>query len=580
MKLTIAKLAALLLFFASALSSHGQTITYTSPNAGTDPTIPVTAMVHLNFQAVYQLKADLSGGIIGQVQSGGSISLQVFEYDPTQPQGVGSLLYKKFTQSSTTDYGGIAETFSVTGTNLNNLLIINTDNIKALGQKSHIYVSGAPVSCLPSGSTLLNTVMKEGFNTPTAQCQAIERNQPVIVKVTMTNAVASSVKIPGVGILNIPQGSALRPFATYSGPFGRVTIGSHRGKWEDVLTPENTQAAIKAALADNVDMIELDVWLSSDSVPIVYHDMGLNKRTTLTGPVANFSFSQLNGLPIRNRFDELISNPDTRLISLSAALDILQSDPKKTFINLDRSANSIAVFKRVYQLVSSKGMLDRCIFKGRFDPATQTESDPDLPTVANFRRAFAEMFPSSTPADRDIMIANMYYTPVLFDNATNSYDETTAAKFQQFMLEWINLGFADAFELNFKAYHAGSPAYAVDDDHHIVLLHQWSTLNNHNFVEWVHSYNIPVGIFAGEPEVAAVPQYGPGGVMDRDTTNLVSGVVFELPDQGYIGQVRDVAQYDFRGDPDFYVTAGADYVITDRPDQLLGYLRAINRATH
>lgn len=574
MKLQIAKLLTFLLL--AELGVHAQAVVYFSPNTGADGS-RVEDMVHLNFRAVYDLNADLSGGIIGQVQPGGSIVLEVFEYDPGKSQGIGGLLYKKTTNATTTNYGGATVQVGVTDNNLLRPIIVSSDNVKAMGQRTSIYTSNGSFSCLPPGFGLLSTVMKEGFVATTDECEFLERNQPVIIRVTQTNANASSVKIPGIGTYDIPK-KGHQPFAVFNGTLGSVTIGAHRGNWESPQAPENTRAALQAALNNNSDMIELDIAVSSDGIPVVFHDLGLNKRTSLSGPIANAPFSQLNGLPIRNRFDELPpANPNLVMISLDDALTFFQGDPKKTFLNLDKSVNDMPTFKKVYQVVKNHNMIDRCIFKGRFAPAANDPNDVNLPTVAGLRQAFADMFPSNTITEREAMISDMYFTPVLFDDFNVTNNDALAGKFFTFMNSFVQAGFADGFELNYKAFPKGNSAlYTIDDNSHIMLLRGWAVLGNKNFVDWVHSFKLPVGVFASEAEVGAVPQYT-GSPTSRDQNNLVSGTVFET---NLLPVVTDQAAYDFRGNPDFYIKAGADYVITDRPDQLLAYLTAIRRNKH
>ena len=577
MKIRLIKLFLLLLLIAGAGRGYGQTVVYNSPNAGVDGS-RVQDMVHMDYRTIYTMGADMSGGIIGQVSSGGSIRLEVFEYDPARPQGIGDLVYGKVSTGTTTDYGGIAETHSVTGTRINNVIIVMTDNVKALGQKSRIYATGTNFTCLPASATLTSSVMGDGLIPETEPCTALERYQPVIIKVTQTNATAFSVRVPGIGTYYLPNKNH-RPFASYAGPFGRVTVGAHRGIWESNQDPENTPRALRKALARNVDMIELDIAITSDGVPVIFHDNGLTKRTSIVGgPITSFPFSRLDGIPIRNRFDEIlyIGPDEDGLLSLDKALAVLQSDPKKTFINIDKSANDMATFKKVYQIVAARGMLDRCIFKGRFDGVNDSPTDVNKPTVAGLRQAFADMFPNVSVQDRENLIRDMYFTPVLFDNGGSNYDDTKANLFYQYMNGFILAGFADGFELNFKAFPAGSANYATDNNSNIIMLRPWTVLGNQNFVSWVHSFNLPVGVFASEPEVGAAPQYT-GLPNERDMNNLVSGTVWE---PNFLPEIRDQPVYDFRGDPGFYLAAGADYVITDRPDQLTAYLRAISRSTH
>lgn len=61
---------------------------------------------------------------------------------------------------------------------------------------------------------------------------------------------------------------------------------------------ENTMASFEKAIALGVDMIELDVHLSSDKVPVVIHDSTVNRTTAKTGWVADYESNELRALGI------------------------------------------------------------------------------------------------------------------------------------------------------------------------------------------------------------------------------------------------------------------------------------------
>ena len=60
-----------------------------------------------------------------------------------------------------------------------------------------------------------------------------------------------------------------------------MIVIAHRGSSQ--LAPENTLPAIKQALHDGVDAIEIDVQLTQDNKVIVIHDEWLNRTTTGSG---------------------------------------------------------------------------------------------------------------------------------------------------------------------------------------------------------------------------------------------------------------------------------------------------------
>ncbi len=67
---------------------------------------------------------------------------------------------------------------------------------------------------------------------------------------------------------------------------------AHRGASAEA--PENTLAAFKKAAEAGVDVIELDVHLSADGVPVVIHDARADRTTSLKGLVSSFTAEELS----------------------------------------------------------------------------------------------------------------------------------------------------------------------------------------------------------------------------------------------------------------------------------------------
>ena len=69
---------------------------------------------------------------------------------------------------------------------------------------------------------------------------------------------------------------------------------AHRGGSH--LAPENTLAAFRHALTLPIDAIELDVHMSRDGHPIVFHDHTVDKRTNGTGNILDLDLAYLRSL--------------------------------------------------------------------------------------------------------------------------------------------------------------------------------------------------------------------------------------------------------------------------------------------
>ena len=109
-----------------------------------------------------------------------------------------------------------------------------------------------------------------------------------------------------------------------------ITI-AHRGA--KAHAPENTIASFEKAIEMGVDMIELDVHLSNDLVPMVIHDDTVDRTTLATGNVANFSAKKLQqlGVPSLEDVFTLVQNKCSINIEIKVyaatqpVLDVLQS---------------------------------------------------------------------------------------------------------------------------------------------------------------------------------------------------------------------------------------------------------------
>ena len=72
------------------------------------------------------------------------------------------------------------------------------------------------------------------------------------------------------------------------------SIIGHRGAYNSA--PENTLIAFRKAAQLGARWVEIDVRLSSDKVPVIFHDDEVNRTTNGQGPVGSFSLKSLKQL--------------------------------------------------------------------------------------------------------------------------------------------------------------------------------------------------------------------------------------------------------------------------------------------
>ena len=76
----------------------------------------------------------------------------------------------------------------------------------------------------------------------------------------------------------------------------RVMVAAHRSA--HLVYPENSLAAIKDAIEIGADIIELDVRKTKDGVYVLLHDKNIDRTTIAKGEVSNYTYDQLNAIPI------------------------------------------------------------------------------------------------------------------------------------------------------------------------------------------------------------------------------------------------------------------------------------------
>ena len=96
-----------------------------------------------------------------------------------------------------------------------------------------------------------------------------------------------------------------------------MRILAHRGL-ESEFVPENTIKAFSDAIAANADVIETDIQVTSDGVPVIFHDDSLLRMAGISRPVNEFTFAELelidigHGKRIPSLEQTLVAFPQTK----------------------------------------------------------------------------------------------------------------------------------------------------------------------------------------------------------------------------------------------------------------------------
>ena len=149
-------------------------------------------------------------------------------------------------------------------------------------------------------------------------------------------------------------------------------VVAHRGGAS--IAPENTLPAIEAAVASGADLVELDVQLSADGIPVLMHDWTIDRTTEGSGPAWSLPAASLTALEA--------GAESVHVPTLREALQAIASTRASTMLELKGSwtAEQVAA---VAALVAEQSLEHRVVLAS-FDLFTlraARDAAPELPRL-------------------------------------------------------------------------------------------------------------------------------------------------------------------------------------------------------
>lgn len=166
----------------------------------------------------------------------------------------------------------------------------------------------------------------------------------------------------------------------------RPAVAAHRGG--ALLWPENSLLAYREAVALGVDLVETDVHLTADDVPVVLHDATLDRTTTGSGPVRAHTLADLAALRLRAADGRPTAE---RLPTLAQLLDLVGSSRAGLLLEIKAGPGRQrypGIEEKALALLRDHALLDRTVVMA-FEPATVLrvrELAPAVPTAALIAR--------------------------------------------------------------------------------------------------------------------------------------------------------------------------------------------------
>lgn len=152
-------------------------------------------------------------------------------------------------------------------------------------------------------------------------------------------------------------------------PQDKVMVIAHRGDWRNA--PENSVQAVKNAIDMGVNMAEIDLAITKDSILVLMHDKTIDRTTTGKGKPGDYTLAELKNFYLR---DGLGVKTAMKIPTLE---EILEVSKGKIFLNLDKGFNYIGL---VMPMLEKRNMLDEVLFKGT---ETYKEFDRKYASIKN-----------------------------------------------------------------------------------------------------------------------------------------------------------------------------------------------------
>lgn len=183
------------------------------------------------------------------------------------------------------------------------------------------------------------------------------------------------------GILGLLALLACSPDAELLERSEAIRVVGHRGA--SALAPENTLPALDRAREAGAREVEIDVRMSRDGVPVLFHDAGLDRKTQLDGSLADLDWITLQQAEVGRWFQEARPNAPqryegTRIATLDQALE---RHGEHFFWHIELKARDEALPRTVLEAIDRAGVRERTEVSSFHVPQLEAmrELAPDLP---------------------------------------------------------------------------------------------------------------------------------------------------------------------------------------------------------
>ena len=134
-----------------------------------------------------------------------------------------------------------------------------------------------------------------------------------------------------------------------------VIVISHRGDWRNY--PENSIPAIESVIRMGVDIMELDLKMTKDSVLVLSHDRTIDRCTNGKGPVSDYTLEEIKQFRLKRAH-----NVVTDSLHMPTLEEALAACKDRIVVNVDQG---FEFYDQVLEITERLGVTDPSISAGR-----------------------------------------------------------------------------------------------------------------------------------------------------------------------------------------------------------------------
>lgn len=199
----------------------------------------------------------------------------------------------------------------------------------------------------------------------------VEVNYPLYVRMTFKhsdgkNTVISKNDIQNYMTYNITADNThlykistfIKDVSKTATPFLTTNLISHRGLCG--VAPENTMSAVQKAYNAGLKIIEVDVQMTSDNIPVLLHDTTINRTSNGSGAISNLTYANASQYDYGSWYNAEYTNE--KLPTLEEFL--VWSKTRGICVELDLANRGFTTTQKeiIYNMVLNLGMIESTMF--------------------------------------------------------------------------------------------------------------------------------------------------------------------------------------------------------------------------